>query len=149
MKDAVVARGVGLIARLSLLGLLLAGLALLRFAPLVEPDGPKPAPISIIQTKPRPRPQPQPPPPPPPEPVRSQEAPKSRPTPPFAEAPAAPVAIVAPPNAAPMTALTPPSALAATVAATIETARPLGAPLRPIYPKRWLQSAREGVVVIR
>jgi protein TonB len=141
MKDVIVARGVGLIAGLGLLGLLLAGLAMMRFAPFAEPDGPKPAPIALIEIETEP--------PPPPVLDRTQPVRTPRPTPSVPTAPAVPVEIVAAPNPAPLRVIPAPSAPPAPVAAAIETARPLGAPPRPIYPARALQREREGVVVVR
>jgi periplasmic protein TonB len=144
MKGVVVAGGVGLVAGAGLFGIVLAGLAMMQFAPIVEPEGSKRAPITVIHKKPEP----------PPSPPQAQTtrtpkpAPFVRPTSAAPTAPPVPDEIAASPQPAPFgpapAAEAPPPA-----APVVATARPIGAPPRPVFPARAEERGREGTVVVR
>lgn len=143
MKDVVFARGIGLAAALVLVGLVVSGLAMMQIAPIAGLDGPRPPPVELIRPKVEP-----PPPLPPVEPIRPRPTQTVRPTEPAPFAPPTEVDIQPSPQPAPFIPA-PIVAIPQPAPAVIETARPLSAPPRPIYPERALARDRQGVVVVR
>jgi periplasmic protein TonB len=132
MKDVVVARGAGFVAGLGLVGAIMAGLAMMRFAPIAEHGGLKPPPL------------------PPPEPDAKTQKPTQniRQTAPIPFAPPEPVDFTPSPQLAPFVPAPPEPAPGPTIS-VIEIARPIGAPPRPSYPTRAEERGREGTVVVR